>query len=70
MTRLSQRAALAIIGLLAGSVNYAVKSSFLLSFLESVPGAAEKLTEPRTAKRPFEGIVADAEKATILVLVY
>jgi hypothetical protein len=70
VARLSQNAALATTGTLAENVNYAVKSGFLLSFLESVPGLAEKLKEPRTDKRPFEDVVAGVEKATVQVLVY
>jgi hypothetical protein len=70
VAKLSQRAALATTGTLAENVNYAVKSSFLLSFLESVPGLSERLPEPRTAPRPFEEVVGEAEKATVLVLVY
>ena len=45
-------------------------SSFLLSFLESVPGLADRLKAPRADKRAFEEIVAEVEKATVLVLVY
>ena len=36
------------------NVNYAVKSSFLLSFLESVPEVSAKLKEPSTQPRQFE----------------
>ena len=67
---LSQLAAPATTGTLAENVNYAVKGSFLLSFLESVPGLSERLPEPRPAARPFEEVVSEAEKATVLVLVY
>ena len=52
------------------NVNYAVKSSFLLGFLESVPEVSAKLKEPRTAERKFEEVVKDAEQAAVLVLVY
>lgn len=38
-------------GALPENVNYAVKSSFLLSFLESVPAVASKLKDPLTADR-------------------
>jgi hypothetical protein len=38
--KLSARAALASSGTLPENVNYAVKSSYLLSFLESVPAVA------------------------------
>ena len=43
--KLSARAALAASGALPENVNYAVKSSFLLSFLESVPEVSAKLKE-------------------------
>lgn len=51
-------------------MNYAVKSSYLLSFLESVPEAAAKLKEPNTKDRKFEDVVKSAEQAAVLVLVY
>ncbi len=68
--KLSARAALAASGALPENVNYAVKSSFLLSFLESVPEVSAKLKEARTAERKFEDVVKDAEQAAVLVLVY
>jgi hypothetical protein len=52
------------------NVNYAVKSSFLLSFLESVPEASARLKEPNTKERKFEDVVKSAEQAAVLVLVY
>ena len=70
VSKLSQRAALATSGTLAENVNYAVKSSYLLSFLESVPDVAAQLKEPNTQSRPFEDVVKDVEQATVLVLVY
>ena len=44
--KLNASAALAMSGTLPENVNYAVKSSYLLSFLESVPDVASKLKEP------------------------
>jgi hypothetical protein len=70
VAKLSQQAALATSGTLAENVNYAVKSSYLLSFLESVPEVAAQLKEPNTQSRPFEDVVKDVEQATVLVLVY
>ncbi len=70
VAKLSQQAALATSGTLAENVNYAVKSSYLLSFLESVPEVAAQLKEPNTQSRPFEDVVRDVEQATVLVLVY
>ena len=55
---------------LAENVNYAIKSSYLLSFLESVPEVAAKLKEPNTTMRDFETIIKDVEQASVLVLVY
>jgi len=55
---------------LAENVNYALKSSFLLGFLESVPEVAAKLREPNTQQRKFEDVVKSVEQATVLVLVY
>ena len=68
--KLDASAALAMSGSLPENVNYAVKSSFLLSFLESVPDVASKLKEPSTADRKFEDVVKSAQSATVLVLVY
>ena len=51
-------------------MNYAVKSSFLLGFLESVPTISAKLKEPGTKEQKFEAVVQSAEKAAVLVLVY
>ena len=69
-TKLDASAALAATGSLPENVNYAVKSSLLLSFLESVPDVAAKLKEPSTKDEPFEDVVKSAQEAAILVLVY
>jgi S1-C subfamily serine protease len=68
--KLSARAALASSGALPENVNYAVKSSFLLGFLESVPEVSAKLKEPNAKERKFEDVVKSAEQAAVLVLVY
>ena len=68
--KLSASAALKATGALPENVNYAIKSSYLLSFLESVPEVSAKLKEPRTAERRFEEVVKDAEQSAVLVLVY
>jgi len=51
-------------------VNYAVKSSLLLSFLESAPSVSAKLKDPNTKDEPFEDVVKSAQDAAVLVLVY
>ena len=68
--KLDVATALAASGSLPENVNYAVKSSFLLSFLESVPAVAKKLKEPNTRDEKFEDVVKSAEAAAVLVLVY
>jgi hypothetical protein len=52
------------------NVNYAVKSSLLLSFLESAPEVSARLAEPETKERKFAEVVKAAEQAPVLVLVY
>ncbi len=68
--KLDALAALSASGALPENVNYAVKSSFLLSFLESVPEVSAKLKEPNTKESKFEDVVKAAEQAAVLVLVY
>lgn len=68
--KLSAKATLLASGTLPENVNYAVKSSFLLGFLESVPGVAAKLKDPNTAVIKSEDVVERAEKAAALALVY
>jgi TPR repeat protein len=68
--KLNAATALSVSGALPENVNYAVKSSFLLSFLESVPEVSAKLKEPSMAERKFEDVVKSAEQAAVLVLVY
>ena len=63
-------AALCAPGALPENLNYAVKSSYLLNFLESVPEVSAKLKEPETKERKFEEVVKAAEQAAVLVLVY
>lgn len=68
--RLDARAALAASRALPENVNCAVKSSLLLSFLESVPEVSAKLKAPNTADERFEDVVKSAQAAAVLVLVY
>ena len=68
--KLDASVALAASGALPENVNYAVKSSLLLSFLESVPDVANKLKEPNTKDESFQDVVKSAQDAAVLVLVY
>jgi S1-C subfamily serine protease len=67
---LSAGAALATSGALPQNVNYAVKSSFLLGFLESLPEVAAKLKQPNTMDMKSDQVVEQAKEAAVLVLVY
>jgi hypothetical protein len=68
--KLDASTALAMSGSLPENVNYAVKSSLLLSFLESVPEVDARLKAPNTADEKFEDVVKSAQDAAVLVLVY
>ncbi len=68
--KLDAATALAASGALPENVNYAIKSSFLLGFLESTPDVSSKLKEPNTKDLKFEDVVKETENATVLVLVY
>jgi S1-C subfamily serine protease len=68
--KLDAGAALAASGVPQGGMNYAVKSSLLLSFLESVPAVSARLKAPVTSDRKFEEVVKSAQDAAVLVLVY
>jgi hypothetical protein len=68
--KLDAGAALAASGALPENVNYAVKSSFLLGFLESAPDVDAKLKTPNTADEKFSDVVKSAQNAAVLVLIY
>ena len=68
--KLDASVALAASEALPENVNYAVKSSLLLSFLESVPEVSAKLKVPVTVDRKFDEVVQSAQDAAVLVLVY
>lgn len=54
---------------LSKNVNYAAKSSLLLSFLESVPGVLAKLKSPNTNEQKFENVLKSAQAAAAMVWV-
>ena len=68
--KLDVAAAVATSGALPENVNYAVKSSLLLSFLESVPQVSARLRKPNASERKFEQVAREAQDAAALVLVY
>lgn len=55
-------------GALVQNVNYAVKSSYLLGFLEAVPEASAGMPDAKTHEQRFEAMVDDVKKATVPIL--
>ncbi len=68
--RLNETAVLETTGALADNVNFALKSSQLLGFLESRPDVSAKLNQPNFNERRFEDVVESTGKATALVVVH
>lgn len=68
--KLSQDVAIKTTGTLVENVNYAIKSSFLLGFLEAIPELASKLKRPNSAPIGKPEVIVKAEQAAVLVLVY
>jgi TPR repeat protein len=68
--RLDDLKALKSSGSLPQNVNYAVKGSFAVAFLETVPEVTARLIEPYAGSgRKSEDIIKDAQDATALILV-
>ena len=57
-------------GQLPQNVNYAIKSQYLLGFLETIPEVSTKLKPPTLAEKKVEDIADNAEKASVLILIY
>ena len=69
--RLGDLATLKITGSLPQNVNYALKSSFVTAFLETLPEINPKLKAQRPAKeRPFSEIADEVKQSVVLVTVY
>ena len=69
--KLSTKAALNTAGTLPENVNYAVKGTFVMGFLESVPEVAQEMLDPKPRRsREFTDVVSEAEKASVMILVY
>jgi S1-C subfamily serine protease len=69
--KLRASTALAKTGNLPENVNYAVKGTFVMGFLESVPEVAAEMLDPKPRRsREFTEVVNEAEKASVMILVY
>jgi TPR repeat protein len=68
--RLDDLATLAQSGTLPQNVNYAVKSSYALLLLESLPDVSAKLKKPQTKERKVEDVAKQVQQATAMVVAY
>jgi len=69
-SELNEAVTLAVTGSLPENVNYAVKSSYLLSFLESFPEVIDELPTPGKRNLDTDTIVERVRSASALVFVY
>jgi TPR repeat protein len=69
VSRLDDVAALMATGAVPQTVNYALKSSFILPLIESVPGLADKLPKGPAAK-DRSAAIENARKAVVLIVGY
>lgn len=66
--KLNPSATFARNGTLPESVNYAVKSNYLLELIATIPGLAAKLTKPqKTTAKTLAVLVAKAEKSVVFI---
>ena len=68
--KLNALAALLATGAVPENVNYAVKSTFLLGFLESAPEVAARLKKENTRTRKLDDVIQSAQDAAVMVKVY
>jgi S1-C subfamily serine protease len=69
--RLDEKITLEASGMLPQTVNYALKSSFILAFLDTVPELVGKMPTRHMEKdRKFEDVIKEAQAASAMVLVY
>ncbi len=62
--------ALEATGSIPQNVNYAIKSTFALALLETLPEASQNLKPPLQKERNSADIVDEAQKAVVLILCY
>jgi TPR repeat protein len=70
VAKISDVEALEATGSIPQNVNYAIKSSFALALLESLPEASQNLKPPLQKERNPADIVDEAQKSVVLILCY
>ena len=70
VARLNDSIAFRATGSLPQNVNYAIKSSYALALLETLPNLTGKLRSPNQTPRPFADLVKDVQDSIAFVMVY
>lgn len=68
--RLSNAAAIATVGVAAENVSYAIKSGYLLSFLEASPEVVAEMRGPSGAHLEWEAAIDQVKSSVVLLSVY
>jgi S1-C subfamily serine protease len=68
--RLNDFRALSASGSLPQNVNYAIKSSYALGLLESIPEVSNRLKKPLSEERRLEDVAKEAQEASAIVVTY
>ena len=70
VARMRDNLVLKLSGSLPQNINYAIKSAYALSLIDSLPTVATRLPAPKGAVRPFADAATEAERGVVLVRVY
>ena len=66
--KLSQKAAINTTGTIAENVNYALKSSYVLILLESLPEISDKLADENSSEMPSDKIAEKLQNSTYFII--
>jgi S1-C subfamily serine protease len=69
VAKLSDVTALLITGSVPQNVNYALKSSFILPLIESIPDLSKKISDSNSVKDKFE-VIEKTKKSVVLIIKY
>jgi TPR repeat protein len=67
---LDAKAAFNITGEIPQNVNYAVKSTYALALLDSLPEVCKRMPAPKIEGIPFDNVVNHAKECTVMVIAY
>jgi S1-C subfamily serine protease len=70
VAKLNEAAVIEEKGVVPQNVNYAIKLSYIMAFISSVPEVSEKVEQAKGSSTiPFEGAVEKIRKATVLIVI-